>query len=262
MWFIPRLIANVLAYQKAFGPDRSTLVAGDVLAAYARFNSRRGGVPAGVQDGLAAIRQLAGSEAVTNHGGVLQVSAEELRRAACRDLQPFFGSRHSVRQFADAEVPREAIEAAVSMAMHTPSVCNRQSWRVHAYTEPELKAALLKLQNGNRGFGDQAAHVLVVTTDLETFTSVGERNQCWIDGGMFSMSLIWALHSLGLGTCCLNWSVEKETDAALREVAAIPESQAIMMMLAVGALPQTLTVARSLRRQPDDVLVFHTGTGP
>jgi nitroreductase len=219
-----------------------------------------------VYEGVAALDVQGGDPLWTQEdsdgtcGGTMSLLASAVRRDACLDLQSFFRSRHSIRQFGEGSVPRQVIESAVSMAMYSPSVCNRQSWRVHVYTEPQAKASVLSLQNGNRGFGDQAAHVLIVASEIESFASVGERNQCWIDGGMFSMSLIYALHSLGLGTCCLNWSVEKEKDSALRTVAGIPDSQAVIMMIAVGPLPEVLSVARSARRPLNHIVVFHEHT--
>jgi nitroreductase len=71
------------------------------------------------------------------------------------------------------------------------------------------------------------------------------------------MSLVYALHSLGVGTCCLNFCVEKETDAALRACAGIPDSQAVIMMIAVGPLPERFAVAQSPRKRIDEVIVVH-----
>jgi nitroreductase len=142
------------------------------------------------------------------------------------------------------------------MAQKTPSVCNRQSSKVYVFSKAEDKQKVLSYQNGNRGFGDQASKVLIVTSNLEHFVSAGERNQCWVDGGMFSMSLVYALHSLGLGTCCLNWSVERQADQELRQVAGISDAEAVMMMIAVGHLPETLKVAQSPRKPLRDVLVL------
>ena len=48
--------------------------------------------------------------------------------------------------------------------------------------------------------------LLIIAMDLKAFVPAHERYQHWIDGGMFSMSIIYALHSLGLSSCCLNWS--------------------------------------------------------
>jgi nitroreductase len=64
---------------------------------------------------------------------------------------------------------------------------------------------------------------------------------------MFAMSLVYALHAQGLGTCCLNWSVEPDKDQALKLDLDLPESLAIGMMIAVGALPDEILVAESRR---------------
>jgi hypothetical protein len=81
-------------------------------------------------------------------------------------------------------------------------------------SDPESKRSVLRYQNGNRGFGDQVAYVLIVTTDIQT-------------------------------------------DAALRACADIPDSQAVIMMIAVGSLPEEFTVAQSPRKHLDEVIVFH-----
>jgi nitroreductase len=231
----------------------------NALAAYVDFNETRGYQATVVREGLSRLLAEVGDAANAGgrEGGVRRLSAEEVRKGACHDLDPFFRSRHSIRHSADTPVPRELVEKAVSMAVYSPSVCNRESWRVHVYSDSQSKQSVLRYQNGNRGFGDQAAYVLIVTTEIQSFAFVGERNQAWIDGGMFAMSLIWALHSLGVGTCSLNFCVEKETDAALRACAGIPDSQAVIMMIAVGSLPEEFAVARSTRKHLDEVIVFH-----
>jgi nitroreductase len=89
---------------------------------------------------------------------------------------------------------------------------------------------------------------------LDIWLAIGERNQPWIETGMFAMSLIYALHAMGLGTCCLNWSVEPEKDEALKRDLDLPESFAIGMMIAVGALPDEILVAESRRVSLDQIL--------
>ena len=201
-----------------------------------------------------ALRQAQGRSAIAGEGGTVLVERARIHAAARLDLADFFARRHSIRQFSAEPVAAVLVAQAVAMAQKTPSVCNRESGMVHAAFEPGIKERLLALQNGNRGFGDQAGCVLVVTSRLDTFLSVGERYQGWIDGGMFAMSLVYALHSLGLGSCCLNWSVEPEADIALRRVGGIPDDQLVIMLLAVGHLPERLRVAQSPRRPLDDVL--------
>jgi nitroreductase len=189
-------------------------------------------------------------------GGTIELSRKEVWGRGRLDLEEFFCSRHSVRQFSQEPVERSDIEWAVRMAQRTPSVCNRQTARVHVFDNDDLGSKVLECQTGNRGFGHQASKVIVITVDLRRFLSVGERNQCWVDGGLFAMSLVWALHSRGIGTCYLNWSAEREQDLMLRQVADIPDSENIITLMAVGSLPDRFSVASSPRRDLREILLF------
>jgi nitroreductase len=159
-----------------------------------------------------------------------------------------------VRQFDARPVQDAMIEAAASAARYAPSVCNRAAPQVWSVNDADLARRLLAHQNGNRGFGHEAGRILVVTARQAAFHTVGERYQGWIDGGLFAMALIHALHAQGLGTCCLNWSVEPETDRAFKQEAGLPVDDLVIMLLAVGHLPERFAVAMSTRRPLDDVL--------
>lgn len=74
---------------------------------------------------------------------------------------------------------------------------------------------------------------------------------------MFAMLIIYALHALGIGTCCLNWSTTAAQDRAFRSAVPIPESQVVIMMLALGYLPNQLSVAYSSRKDISDILIAH-----
>jgi nitroreductase len=187
-------------------------------------------------------------------GGTTKVSRESIQRGAASITPAFFATRHSIRGFAERHVTWDELAEAVDVAQRTPSVCNRQSWRVHAFERGPKADAVLACQNGNNGWGQTASHVLILTVDLRTFVYLGERNQPWIDGGMFAMSLVYAFHAAGIGTCCLNWSVESTADRRLRAVADIPGWEAVVMMLAVGHLPDVVRVTQSQRHRPADVL--------
>jgi nitroreductase len=183
------------------------------------------------------------------------IKREEILSGSSIDAKSFFQSRHSIRCFDPAHPASiDQINEAIALARYTPSVCNRQTWRVIICASTKAKEAALSLQNGNKGFGHLASHVLIVASDRSGFASIGERNQPWIEGGLFSMSLVYALHALGLGTCCLNWSVDNQRDAELKQALDIPASYAIAMMIAVGSLPATIPVAESRRLAPDDLM--------
>ncbi len=162
--------------------------------------------------------------------------------------------RRSVRQFSREPVSRVMIERAVVMAGCSPSVCNRSAARVWMVQNPELRAQLLQMQNGNAGFGEQAPILLIISVVQQAFQTVAERYQPWIDGGLFAMTLIYALHYQGLGTCCLNWSVEPEQDRRFKQAAQLPAHERIIMLLAVGNLLNQVCVAHSPRRPLSDLL--------
>jgi nitroreductase len=254
------LLRQLEAYVDRFGTDTSVRVAVNVLAAYAAPSGDSSPDSADLAPGIERLQhRLAWAGPHDPRGGTLCVRRAEIHAAARHDLVAFFEHRHSIRDFAEGDVDLTLIAAAVQMAQKTPSVCNRQSTRVYVFGDPASKAVLLAHQGGSRGFGERASQVLVVTSDLRHFVTVGERNQCWCDGGMFAMSLVYALHSLGLGTCCLNWCVDSHQDRKLRRAAGIGDPEAIIMMIAIGLLPEELRVAQSPRKALDEVMVVRTG---
>lgn len=167
--------------------------------------------------------------------------------------EAFFLSRYSLREFDSEVVDEKVVMRAVALAMKSPSVCNRQAWHVYHTTNREVKRQALECQLGNRGFGDQIPNLLVITTDLKAFTPGQEHYQHWIDGGLFSMSLILALHSLGIASCCLNWSQSPAYDKKLRSLVNINSSHTIVMLLAMGKPSKKNNVCVSSRRPVDEI---------
>lgn len=143
------------------------------------------------------IRAFAAGSDGSVPAGVRRLTRAEVSAATALDFDRFARARHSVRQFTGEAVAPEDVRAAVETALKTPRVCNRESRRVHAGFAPEIREKMLSHQSGNRGFGHAAGAVLVVTSDLRYFTAISERNQAWIDGGLFAMSLAFALHGRG-----------------------------------------------------------------
>jgi hypothetical protein len=259
-WFgqatVQTLLDLVVARLALPGADSSAEVAG-AFGALEHYKQAFKETPAPLwwptaAERLAAARAQA-SSALVPTGGIEQpthhteVSAEAFAR--------FARARHSIRDFDDAYTPDDVIARAVALAATSPSVCNRQATRVRKFRRGPDADRLLRLQNGNRGFGDSASHVLLVTTDVASFVSPGERNQGLIDGGLFCMTLIYALHSEGVASCCLNWSVTYQVDDRLRRSLSLPPSERVVMMIAIGYARHGLSVAISPARGADRVLV-------
>lgn len=190
---------------------------------------------------------------------VSPVGADLTRHELTNDeVTRFFESRRSIRDFdASRRVPREVLLHAATLAGHTPSVCNRQSWTAHFFDDAEQVRRVLAFQNGNRGFTEQVPCVAVITVDSRLFAGVEERNQPFIEGGLFAMSLVHALHGLGLGTCMLNMSVRNGRADRLRREVGLGEHDQVIMMVAIGYPSPGFRVARSPRRALDEIAVIH-----
>lgn len=165
--------------------------------------------------------------------------------------------RRSVRAYSSKPVPIELLEKTIKLAQLSPSACNRQPWLVHIYRNPAQIKKLLALQSGNAGFGHQLSTLLVITADSRYFFDASERNEPYIDAGLFSMSLILALQSHNLASCCLNWCVQPEVDKKGHALGEIPENEKIIMYLAVGYAAEDALVPRSQRRALNSVMIFH-----
>jgi nitroreductase len=211
--------------------------------------------------GISRIEKFLGSENNLEYvgegtvvAGAKSVRRDEYIKAAKGDFSQLVSARRSVRHYSDKPILISEIEQAVRLAQQSPSVCNRQGSKVWWVADRKKIDEMLFLQNGNRGFGHLAQVLLTVTCDLSIFEGTKERNQAWIDGGLFSMSLLYALTYQGLGACPLNWCVDAGKDKEYRRVTRIPESYQVIMLIAVGHLPEKFNVAASQRHELKDVL--------
>jgi nitroreductase len=166
-------------------------------------------------------------------------------------------SRHSVRNFDPKRIPEyELVTEAVRIATSTPSVCNRQTWRVHFYEGADAQR-ILAFQNGNRGFGHLIPLVAVVTSDMRLYAGNPERYQAWIEGGLFSMNFMLALHARGISSVALNWSRLNKDDSTFHRTAEIPTHERIAMLIGCGYAVAGHEVACSPRSPTADFITWH-----
>jgi len=166
-------------------------------------------------------------------------------------------ARRSVRNFSQRKVAINRVLNAVRLAQLAPSACNRQPCKVHFYDDPEKIKNLLALQNGNKGFGQTIPGLIVLTADSHGFFDASERNEPYIDGGLFAMTLILALAADGIASCCLNWCVGPDEDRLAHKIGALPEREKIIMYIGIGYAGPGSVVPRSPRRDADAILVTH-----
>ena len=193
----------------------------------------------------------------SDQGGVKELSATELIAAGAGNFSQLSAARKSVRSFSKKPVPVAKIRRCVELAQNSPSVCNRQSFYASYFSDTQKIKDILSLQNGNRGFGDQATGLFVISVSMSSFSGVGERNQCFIDGGLFSMSLLYALTSEGIASCSLNWCQKQSASRKMRNATGLPETHEIIMLIAVGNYSDEFYVPFSTRQFLDETLWLH-----
>jgi len=193
---------------------------------------------------------------VSEDGGYHEVNTDKLMQFSGIDQVNFLKNRHSIRDFSQILIDEDTIKEVVRIALKAPSVCNRQAWNLYALTEKSTILKALAFQNGNRGFAERIPLLFVVAVDLRNFVSVEERNQPWIDGGLFSMMLSLALYAKGIGSCMLNWCATHENDQSLRRFLNIPDHEVVIMMMAAGYPPEKVRFTASPRRETSNVVTF------
>lgn len=241
---VDRVIAEIKHCETKYGPDRFTRAARDSLKQYIEFGSRHGLRFDNIEEFL--------ENDVSNNnfrsGGTVCFEKSKLVKSEDVFFADFASRRYSVRNFTGEEVSEAALLRAVEISLKTPSVCNRQACKAYIIRDRQLIDKALSFQNGNRGFGDRASALFIITADIRSFMYTGERNQGWIDGGLFAMSLGYAVHSLGYGSCMLNWSVDSKKDKMMKVGLSIPRNENVVMMMAVGVIPNQIEVAVSTRK--------------
>jgi nitroreductase len=203
--------------------------------------------------------QQAIASADDNKGGVLEAGTERdsgLDFVRDRNFQDVVFARRSVREFAERQVSDEDIYRAIHIAKQAPSVCNRQPVRVHVFKTPGTIQKALDLQGGFKGY-KLPPMLMLVTSDLSAFVAAVERNQAYIDGGLFAMLLLLALEQVGLGACALNAMLSAERDEAAHKLLNIPSSEVLITFIACGHAKSGILTPRSTRLPEKELLILH-----
>jgi nitroreductase len=246
------LVQRCNEYIARYGADDTIARAQGVLEAYVRFNLEH------ENENYPLRREIADLLSVPTQnvrGGVKTLLRSEVLAVTETVSPEFFESRSSVRIFDPEPIADEKIISALRVAQKAPGVCNRQSGYVYVLRDEKDIRDALAIQGGANGFSDNVPTLLVITTRTKNFFGP-ERNQRWVDGGLFAMSLILGLHREGLATCCLNWSKPGSDDRKLKNRLSIPSDRSIIFLLAVGNMPQSVKVARSEKRPVADMCEF------
>ena len=187
-------------------------------------------------------------------GGTILIENEDIAKKAKSDYKEFCYSRYSIRNFA-GKADLNTIKSAMILSQKCPSTCNIQPVKGYLINNKREINYILSLQNGNRGFTEIVPQLIVLTTRLELYSEPRERNLCYVDGGIYALSLSNALHYYNIGSCILNWATNSINNSLLHSRLNIPINERVILLLAIGNIPKECEVPTSGRRSVDEI--FH-----
>lgn len=237
---------NVFPLEKSYG----------CLLAYINWHKERqielGEFGERIHDFLNRCRDLS----ITPKGGVKIISNDSIIENTV--AEKFLNSRFSCRRFSPELIDPAKLDRIISIALRTPSQCNRQSGRIHYFSNKTDIENLLKLQAGANEFFQSVPNLFVITSEISAWSGFKARSQAYVDGSLLAMQVLNACQALGLGTCPLNLAVTNFKEIKICKTGNIPKSERLIMMIAFGhPLPGELTVARSERISSSDLLIRH-----
>ncbi|KAA1244324.1 nitroreductase family protein [Aquimarina sp. RZ0] len=142
--------------------------------------------------------------------------------------------RRSVRWYENKPVPRELIDKAISAAALSPSACNRQPFEFRVFDDKALVQEVANVSWGTLGFSHNFPAIIVVIGKLEAYFDERDRHVIYIDGALASMSFMYALETLGLSSCPINWPDVKKFENQMEALLGLEKNERPVMLIALG----------------------------
>lgn len=184
-------------------------------------------------------------------GGTRSVVKTDFSDVERNVVEKLFDSRHSCREFVDKSVSIDDIKKAVNMALHCPSACNRQPFKVYVIEPSNLEKELGKRLQYK---GDKT---LIITGDLRAFAP-SEAPDWLISPSIFAGFLTLSLHSLGIGSCIVRKDLINPSayNNAIRTVSGMTDSECVVLEMFVGYYPDEFSIPVSNRMTANEVVRF------
>jgi len=166
----------------------------------------------------------------------------------------FSNSRKSIRSYTGEKIPLEIIYKVIEIAKTAPSVCNRQPCKVYYLENKKRIDKILAIQGGLTGYTNKISQLFILTSDRNYFYTVGERNQLYVDGGIFLMNLLYALHYYKIGACPAHWGHNYKKDILIKNELKLNESEKVISIIPFGKTKEEFKTTLSLRREVSEIM--------
>lgn len=239
------LIKDLQHYLDIGGDHRFAVESCSVIEKYISYNEIGG---ADMSDIRCLLGDFLSNNAImtNNEGGIYELYYTEIRNRALSSFDVFSQSRFSIRDFGTDIISQDLLKKALKLCERTPSACNRQSQRLHIYTERALVEKICKLQMGSNGFYEDMQGVILVCGDLNRY-AFHELNQVYVDGGIYAMNLMYALHYYDIANIPLTMAHKTHHIDKIKREMNIPGNEQPVILVGFGSYKNRWKVAQSKR---------------
>lgn len=254
------LLKDIESYYKSFNDKDLAVFVLSIIDTYINFNREQS-----VEDAeIISYYKLLNNKILANYvnadksleGGYFITTKDKINKYGMIDFTNFVKNRHSIRNFTGENIEKNVIERALKIAEHTPSACNRQPWSNYVFIDKNKIEEILTFQTGARQFKDDVTCVILVAAKYSSFFG-SEHHQPWVNGGMYAMNLIYALHSLGVGTTPLNMGFSSTKLKQLKSICDITDNEVPVVLIGCGVISDEIQIATSARFKYQEYTKFY-----
>lgn len=156
-------------------------------------------------------------------------------------------NRVSTRYWKEIPVEDEKIRAIIEAAVHAPTCCNRQTWKLYVRKNPRIGSIN---DVSNKILREKAPVIIYITIDNRLYPEQWAPAE---DAGIMGLQLSLATTALGLAGCLMYGAEFFDQDEFRREFDVPPYRFMYLMFLFGYAAERTLT---DKRVHADDVAIF------
>lgn len=174
-----------------------------------------------------------------------------------QDFHDLNSSRYSVRWFKEKNVQDEILEKALSVAVLSPSSCNRSPYRyVISNKEPSLTEEIARVSSGTDGWAQNIPCIAVLVGKQSAFSNVSNRHSIYVDSTLSVMPFVLALKTMGVSTCLINWADIPSNEDRMRKLLSLTSDEKIIISIAIGYQDDDSLVPYSQKKNVSEISNF------
>lgn len=185
--------------------------------------------------------------------GSFDLSKSDFISDALIDYSKFLNSRHSVRNYTSEKLKEDDVISAINMTLKTPTACNRQMCKIYHVSSDDIKSKVLPFAKGLTGFNIDTVNLFVLTYDVSSFCCYGDRYQGLFNAGLVSMNFVNSLHSLGIGSCFIQFGNSYKEEKQLKGILGIPDCERVAVIISAGYYDEVSRIPYSTRKDIQEI---------